>query len=161
MRGWGRAILGFLVSLALAGVARAEAPARCEIPIIQAQPGGSSSTQIDPQIGSLKPYLTKEPFTSYHDFKLVERKQLEVPMRGSASFTLPNNRQASLTFLGHIGGPGNHHRLRLQLVIDHTEKKHRAIDTTFTLDEGGVMLHVGQQHQGGVLILGVSCKTGE
>ena len=33
------------------------------------------------------------------------------------------------------------------------------LDTTFVLDEGGVVLLVGQKHQGGVLIIGVSCKT--
>jgi hypothetical protein len=45
------------------------------------------------------------------------------------------------------------------MTIDDPKKHSRMLDTTFKLDEGGVVLHVGQHYQGGVLILGVSCKT--
>jgi hypothetical protein len=154
------AVLGVAMLGLCGGVASADT-ASCEIPIIHALPGVSSephTATIDPQIGMLRPYLSKPPFTSWHEFKLLERKTVQVEENASAPFILPNNRQATLTFLGHTSGPGEH-RMRLRLIIDHTEKKHRVLDTTFTLDEGGVVLHVGQHYEGGVLVFGVSCKT--
>jgi len=155
------AAIGLVVALCAGGAGAAYAEnATCEIPVIHALPGPSEGHggQIDPQIGVLKPYLSKAPFTAWHEFKLLDRKTVQIPENGSTLFTLPNNRQATLTFLGHTAGPGEH-RLRLQLVIDHAEKKHRVLDTTFVLDEGGVVLHVGQNYQGGVLVLAVTCKT--
>jgi hypothetical protein len=145
-----------VAAVAVGGVARAET-ATCEVPVIHAKPG-AGATQIDPKIDKLKPYLSRPPFTAWHDFKLLDKKEATLQENGSTEFMLPNQRQATLTFLGHTGGPGEH-RMRLRLVIDHPEKKHRVLDTTFVLDEGGVVLHVGQKHDNGVLILGVSCKT--
>jgi hypothetical protein len=151
--------LGFAVALLAGGAAFAE-NASCDVPVIHALPGGAANAQIDAAIGTLKPYLTRPPFTAWHQFKLLDRKNVQVAQGGSQSFILPNNRKATLSFLGHTQGPGEH-RLRLRLTIDHSEKHHRVLDTTFVLDEGGVVLHVGQQHQGGVLILAVSCKTSD
>jgi hypothetical protein len=142
--------------VAVGGVARADT-ATCEVPMIHALPGGGA-TQIDPKIDKLKPYLSRPPFTAWHDFKLLDRKEMTMQENGSSQFMLPNQRQATLTFLGHTSGPGEH-RIRLRLVIDHPEKHHRVIDTTYVVDEGGVVLHVGQKHDNGVLVLGISCKT--
>jgi hypothetical protein len=154
-RGAAAVVLGATMFIA-GGVARADS-ATCDVPIIHAMPGGGA-TQIDPKIDMLKSYLSKAPFTAWHDFRLLDRKALTIPENGSSQLMLPNSRQATLSFLGHTGGSGEH-RMRLRLVIDHLEKQHRVLDTTFVLDEGGVVLHVGQRHDGGVLILGVSCKT--
>lgn len=151
------AALGCVAALFAGRMARAE-DASCDVPVIHAVPGAAANTSIDPRIGSLRSYLTRPPFTAWHQFKLLDRKKLQVTQGGSQSFVLPNQRQATLSFLGHTQGPGEH-RLRLRLRINHPEGKHRVLDTTFVLDEGGVVLHVGQQHQGGVLILAVSCKT--
>ena len=145
------------VMLLAAGGARASETATCDVPIVHALPGGGAA-QIDPRIDSLKTYLTKPPFTAWHDFKLLNRESLTLQEGGSATFMLPNNRPATLTFVGHSVGP-NEHRIRLRLVIEHPEKQHRVLDTTFVLDEGGVVLTVGHRHDNGVLILGVSCKT--
>src|SRR5262245_23650237 len=155
-RGAAAMVLGAAVMLLGGGAARAET-AKCEIPIIHALPGGNG-TDIDPKIDILKPYLSKAPFTAWHDFKLLDRKVVTLNENGEEKFTMPNGRPATLTFLGHTAGPGDH-RMRLRLWIDHPEKKHRVLDTTFVLDEGGVVLHVGQKHDNGVLIVGVSCKT--
>jgi hypothetical protein len=138
------------------GAARAE-EASCDVPIIHALPG-SGATQIDPKIDMLKAYLSKAPFTAWHDFRLLDRKTLTLQQGGSATFEMPDHRPATLTFVGHTAGPGEH-RIRLRLVIEHPEKQHRVLDTTFVIDEGGVVLNVGHRHDNGVLILGVSCKT--
>ena len=97
----------------------------------------------------LKPYLTKAPFTSWHEFKLMDANHVTVPANGSTTFDLPNGRKATLTFFGHATG-SDEHRLRLKLVVEHPEKHHKVLDTTFVLDEGGVMLNAGQQKESGV-----------
>ncbi|HXU67724.1 MAG TPA: hypothetical protein VN947_00270 [Polyangia bacterium] len=155
-RGTAAVILGAALLLA-GGAARAET-ATCDIPIIHALPGGSNGPQIDPKIDRLRSYFSQPPFTAWHDFKLLDRKTLTLQENQPVQFEMPNSRPATITFLGHTPGPGEH-RMRLRLWIDHPEKHHRTIDTTFVLDEGGVVLHVGQKHEGGVLILAVSCKT--
>jgi hypothetical protein len=150
------AVVGAVAMLLVGGAARAES-ATCDIPIIHAM-SGTGVTQIDSRIDLLRPYLSKAPFTAWHDFKLLDRKNLTLEQNTPVQFTMPNGRPATITFLGHTSGPGDH-RMRLQLYIEHPEKKHRVLDTTVVIDEGGVFLHVGQRHDNGVLILGVSCKT--
>ena len=148
-----------LCAMLLAGGAARAQSATCDVPVIQASHGHEQgSPTIDSQINRLKPYLEKAPFTAWHEFKLLDRKDLTVQEKATSSFTLPNGREASLTFLGHTSGPGDH-RMRLKLVVEDKGKAEKMLDTTFVLDEGGVVLLVGQKHQGGVLILGVSCKT--
>lgn len=155
-RGAAALVLGAAIVVG-AGAARASETATCDVPIIHALPGGGA-TQIDSKIDALKPYLSKAPFTAWHDFRLLDRKTLTLQEGGSANFMMPDNRPATLTFVGHSVGK-DEHRIRLRLVIEHPEKQHRVLDTTFTLDEGGVVLHVGHRHDNGVLILAVSCKT--
>ena len=148
-----------MVSVA-AGSAQAQPTASCDVPIIHAQHNGDDgrAPTIDDRIQRLKPYLQKAPFTAWRDFKLLDRKELRVGEKSSQSFTLPNGREATLTFLDHTEGPGDH-RLRLQMKIEDKQKATKMVDTTFVLDEGGVVLLVGQKHDNGVLVLGVSCRT--
>ena len=155
-RGAAAAVVVGAAMLLGGGVARAMT-ATCDVPIIQALPG-SGDTKLDPKIGLLRPYLSKPPFTGWHDFKLLDRKMLTIAEGASQQFMMPGGRAATLTFVEHIAGSG-HHRMRLRLWIDHPQNKHRAVDTTFVLDEGGVVLHVGQHHDNGILVVGVSCKT--
>ncbi|HEX9102900.1 MAG TPA: hypothetical protein VF997_11890 [Polyangia bacterium] len=148
-----------VVGVAAAGSARAES-AQCDVPIIHALRNGDDgkAPQIDPAINRLKPYLQRAPFTAWGEFKLLDRKDLTIPVNGQSSFVLPNGREATLSFVEHSVGPDDH-RMRLKLVIDDKHKKGKMLDTTFVLDEGGVVLQVGQKYEGGILILGVSCKT--
>ena len=157
MQGWA-SWLALGAALFASGAARAQS-ATCDVPVIQATHGHEQrAPNIDPRINRLESYLRKAPFTAWHEFKLLERQELTVQEKATSSFTLPNGHDASLTFLGHTSGPGDH-RMRLQLVVEDKAKGTKMLDTTFVLDEGGVVLLVGQKHQGGVLILGVSCKT--
>jgi hypothetical protein len=154
-----RWMVAFALVAGLGGVAHAQA-ASCDVPIIQALHNGDDgrAPTIDERIQRLKPYLQKAPFTAWRDFKLVDRKELNVPEKGSSSFMLPNGREATLTFLSHSVEPGDH-RMRLQMKIEDKSKGTKMLDTTFVLDEGGVVLLVGQKFESGVLVLGVSCKT--
>jgi len=150
-----------LAILATSRRAEAAPTASCEVPIILGkQSGDGRPPEIDERIQRLKPYLEKAPFTAWHQFKLLERKDLSVPEHGATEFTLPNGREATLSFLDHSGGAGDdHHRMRLRLLIEDKAKNKKVLDTTFVLDEGGVVLHGGQHFEGGVLVLGISCKT--
>jgi hypothetical protein len=154
------AAFGLLVTFA--GVARAQATAVCDVPIIHAQHNGDDgrAPTIDERIQRLKPYLQKAPFTAWRDFKLLDRKELRVVEQSSSSFTLPNGREATLTFLDHTEGPGDH-RLRLQIKFEDKAKATKMLDTTFVLDEGGWTILAGQKFEGGILVLGVSCRTHE
>jgi hypothetical protein len=149
------------VGLALAGAGSARAQnAICDIPIVQALHDGDDGRApvVDPQINRLRPYLLRQPFTSWREFKLLDRQELDIPLHDSRDFPLPNERKATLTFQEHSDGPGDH-RLTLRLTINDPKKHGRMLDTTYVIDEGGVVLHVGQRYQGGILILGISCKT--
>lgn len=142
------------------GAARAQTTAACDLPIIHALHNGDDgrAPTVDERIQRLKPYLQRAPFTAWRDFRLLDRKELRVAEKGSSSFTLPNGREATLTFLDHTDGPGDH-RLRLQMKIEDRSRGTKMLDTTFVLDEGGVVLLVGQKFESGILVLGVSCKT--
>jgi hypothetical protein len=130
------------------------APARCDLRVIHALKEGSG---IDPRITRLRPYLERAPFTAWHQFKLLDDKQLDLQPNGSADFDLPNGRKGTLTYLGHSLAPDGDHRLRLNLVLD--KGGTHGINTIFKLDEGGVVMQAGQKYQSGLLIIGLSCKT--
>jgi hypothetical protein len=149
-----------IAALALGGATSAHAEnAVCDVPMIQALHNGDDGREpvIDPKIVKLRPYLMRAPFIAWREFKLVDRKEVEVPLHETRTFALPNNREGALTFQEHSSGPGDH-RLTLRMTIDDPIKK-RMVDTTFILDEGGVVLHGGQRYNGGTLILAVSCRT--
>ena len=63
-RVWSAVVVGAALVLA-SGAARAET-ATCDVPIVHALPGGGA-TQIDPKIDRLRPYLSKAPFTAWHE----------------------------------------------------------------------------------------------
>ena len=129
-------------------------PATCELRVIHALKEGGG---IDPRITRLRPYLERAPFTAWHEFKLLSSTEVELAPKGSSSFDLPNGRKGTLTYVEHLLASDGDHRMRLQLLIENGPK--RVLNTTFVLDEGGVVLQAGQKYQGGLLVLGVSCKT--
>ena len=151
------ACLGLLV--ACLGAARADEPApaaKCSIRVVHALKEGNG---IDPRITRLKPYFEKGPFTEWHQFKLLEDKEVKLEPHGSAQFDLPNGRKGTLTYVDHFVAD-KEHRMRLQLTIDRPPPTmKRMLNTTFVLDEDGVVLQAGQRHENGRLILGISCKT--
>ena len=112
---------------------------------------------IDARFTRLRAYLERAPFTAWHEFKLLDEKEMELLPHGSAGFDLPNGRKATLTYVGHLMAADGDHRMRLQLTLDNGKK--RVLNTTFVLDEGGVVLNAGQKYQNGLIIVGISCKT--
>jgi hypothetical protein len=159
-----------LVVLALAlgsTAARAdgERQAKCQIRVIHAidaapaAPGAPQpELKMDPKLDKLRAYLLKPPFTSWHEFVLLEKKYVHLTAKAPEKFLLPNGKPASLTFVEHLPDePGKPHRVRLQLTIG--EPPHVALSTTFVIDEGGFVLTAGQHYEKGILVLGTSCET--
>ena len=161
--------IAFSASLLLSGgVACAEdLPAKCTLRVIHAlnepQPSPTSTPTptpaptIDPRITRLRPYFEKAPFTAWRKFQLLDTKEFTLTNASTQSFDLPNHKKASITYTDHMLRPDGKHRLRLKMGITHGEKQ--IMQTTFVLDEGGVVLEVGQKYQNGILVLGISCET--
>ena len=150
--------LGLLIALSLAGTAHAQTPAgphaTCFVREILATHEGKPGS-IDPKITRLRPYFQKAPFTAWNSFHYIDEKDMAIGPGSTDKFDLVNGKHASLTYVDHVLNPAGKHRLRLRLQIDEGAKKF--LDTTFVLDEGGVVLQAGQKHGGGVLVLGFSC----
>jgi len=139
--------------LLAAGPVSADEPhAKCFVRMIKALHEGEG---VDPKITRLRPYLEKPPFTAWKRFELVDEKDMVVAPSMTDQFKLPNGKLASLTYVDHVLTPEQKHRLRLRLEIVDGDKK--MLNTTFVLDEGGVVLQAGQRLGKGLLILGFSC----
>jgi hypothetical protein len=160
---WASGLLALALASMAADSAAAVETARCDVPIIHAIRGDQQKPQtIDPRIDRLKPFFEKEPFIAWREFKLLDRKELQFNGAGESKFTLPNGREATLSFVEHMRGvEPSDHRMRLRLQIDGKTKSQRILDTTFVLEEGGVILQGGQHYQNGVLVVAISCKTQE
>lgn len=152
MKRW---LTGALLALGLAGpttLAHAdEIP--CTVWVVE---GSAAQGGVDPRLVRLRRYLEKPMFGEFHKFALVEEKHITLGKDGTDTFDLPNGRQGTLTLLGEEQTPKKK-RLRLKLTIVEPTNKH--LDTTFVIDNGGIVLHAGEKHSTGKLILGVSCGT--
>ena len=142
----------FLVAaLTVSMSASAEQGADCEVRVIQALHQGRG---MDPRIDRLRPYLEQPPFTAWSRFVLVDVKRLHLDQGGTGTFKLPNGNEVSLHYLEHVIGKDTH-RLRLRMQVQRQNQK--ALDTTFVLDENGMVLQAGQRFGSGMLVLGLSC----
>ncbi len=133
-----------------------EPDAKCSVRIIDAKHDGPF---LDPNITVLRPFLEREPFDDWKNFKLVTAKEFALAIKASHSEMLPNGRKATITYVGHLLNPQGKHRVKLQLEIDHGAKKE--VNTQLTLDEGGVFLQAAQKKltkETEMLILGISCE---
>src|SRR3954465_2669597 len=89
-------------------------PAVCNVRIVHALKDGNG---MDPRISRLRPYLQKAQFAEWHQFKLLEDKELKLAPHGVAPFELPNGRKGTLTYVDHFISE-KEHRLRIKLTID-------------------------------------------
>jgi hypothetical protein len=146
-------VLAVAVALgALMGPAAYAQRADCSVRMIQASHEPAS---VDPKITRLRPYLEKAPFIAWKHFTLVGEKDVKLEPSATDKFDLPNGKKASLTYVDHVLTPEKKHRVRLRLEVEDGARK--VLNTTFVLDEGGVMLQAGQKLGKDLLILGFSC----
>jgi hypothetical protein len=127
--------------------------ARCMLKVVHALPGEGG---IDPGITRLRPYLQQPPYTHWHSFKLLSQQEDEILPGATASYRLPDNRSAKVTYTEHGMSPGGKHLVR---GVFHVEGPRASARTTFSLDEGGLFMVAGEKYNGGILIYSLSCKT--
>ena len=142
--------------LASASVVADEPVAKCKVHVIHALHDDAKAPP-DTRLDKLRPYLSTA-FASYKHFQLLELKELELKPNSTGKLALPNGKTASLTYVEHLMHNGKH-RVRMRLEIEASDAQSKLLNTTFTLDEGGVVLNAGQRHGAGMLVLGVSCET--
>ena len=149
-------LLAVAAVASLGGAALAdELHASCSVRVIKASQDGEG---IDPRITRMREYLQKPPLNAWKKFTLLDEKDVVVAPKATNRFDLPNGRHASLSYVDHVLTPQGKHRLRLHLEIaDSANSVKKLLNTTFVLDEGGVVLSAGQKYQNGLLILGFSC----
>ncbi|MEO6954681.1 MAG: hypothetical protein ABI321_22975 [Polyangia bacterium] len=149
----------------LAAPAQAGEHLVCTVRVIQAgdavtaAQGTEPVPKLDPRIDRLRSFLLKPPFTAWRTFELLDSKTLDVVEGVPQSFTLPNQKVATLTLVQHLPDTGGkHHRLRMQLELG--KGTPNSLKTVFVIDEGGLVLQAGQPHRHGILVLGTSCNDG-
>ena len=155
--------LGVLLSLTLGAGARAD-EFRCSIRVIHAvddppavagQP--PPQLRIDPQIDKLRPFLTRPPFTAWHEFVMLNKETFDLKPNEPHAFTLPNGKPAALSFVEHLPDEkGRPHRVRMRLQMG--DPARRSLNAVFVVDEGGIVLQAGQRYKHGIMILGTSCE---
>jgi hypothetical protein len=144
------AILGFVLSLAMGGVAWAQERASCEVLMIHGlrEPGG-----IDRALSQLR-QLREPPFNTYTTFRLLRRAR--VPLVGTTpeSLDLPTGRKLRLSFLGRSGES----RLRFQVSITRPGRSDYLPAVQYVTQRGEPFFQAGQTYQQGVLVLAFVCR---
>jgi hypothetical protein len=152
-----------LAALLLATAADAEAnsaaaaadSASCLVRIIHAKHEGKA---FDPQLETLRSQLTAGPLSVWQSFKLLDQPKLDVQVQvppKATEFKVPGMHQGKLELLGKTeDGKGPRLRLRLQIL----DGQAKLVNTTFLLKNEGNLLIGGIEHEGGKLILGITCK---
>jgi hypothetical protein len=145
-----------LVALLLAPTAQA-APdsASCTVRIIHAKHDGK---EFDARLEPLHKQLTGGPLSVWKSFKLLDQPELQVQAAGAATeFPVPGNHKGTLAFVTKVDAPDQKvPRLRLRLQI--LDGQATLVNTTFLLNNKGNLLIGGIDHEGGKLILGITCK---
>jgi predicted sugar kinase len=136
------------------GSTRAEAAVTCTV---RSMVGLQSSGGIDKRLSFLRKQLKRPPFSAYKTIKLLAKQQIEMARRASKQVGLPNGTQLKLTFIEKLLIK-KRVRLRLHLEISKTKPRKLLTNTVFTIADGGTLLLAGQAHQGGTLVVGVTCK---
>jgi hypothetical protein len=163
-------LLSLLVPLLLPAAAVGESPAptpkaikvavgasvKCTIRAIHGlqAPGG-----IDKRLSFIRRELSRPQFSAYKTIKLLEAKEMEVPQGGQKQLTLPTGKILKLTFKERLLGRKDRIRLRLHLSITPPNEKRYLPGTLLTIANRGTLLVAGDKHQGGMLIVGITCQA--
>jgi hypothetical protein len=152
---WGKMFV-VVTGLVAGTMSRARADeADCSVQVVHATKGAdaNAATVIDDSLERMKHLVVRLPWNQYH---LLDTKKLVIKEKTSQTFALPNGKQVELGYLMHMPR-AEKHRIRLELKV--TDGPRSILDTTFVLDEGGMVLQAGTHYQGGRLILAITCST--
>ncbi len=112
--------------------------------------GKTEGQGIDPQLASLEA-LTKAPFDSFPQKKLLSRSALSLTVGQRAEVALPNGRKLQLSLLGRT----TEGRFRVSVSINRPGKQDYLPLMTVAATPGDPFFVAGQKHEGGTLIIGV------
>lgn len=152
-----------LVAAVIAAGILAAAPVRanpeaasCAVRVIHAQ--ACKAPSFDPALAPLRPQLTRAPFSAYPCLRLLQQPELQLTAGQPGTFTLPGDHSGALTYEGKVpgaGSAGTKDRLRFKLELRDGPAKLMA--TTIVINNAGTVLQAGMQHEGGILVLGITC----
>jgi hypothetical protein len=125
----------------------------CTVRVISAHEKGEES--IDPQLQSLKEMLSKPPFSSFHQFKLIKAHELTLRRDAPATFDIPGEHDGILTYQGVVSGSKRRLKMRLQI----KDGSARLLSWQHTINDGGTFFQAGIRYQDGVLVLATTCRT--
>lgn len=131
--------------------AAAATSAKCTVRTIHALPSGSD---FDTQLQTIQAQLKSPALASWKSFRLLKQYDLTVPRDPPAKFALPAEHEGALAFVGEVE-KDNRRRLRLRLQLNDGRARLQSI--VYVIDNGGTVLHAGTKHDGGMLILGITC----
>ena len=117
-------------------------------------PGG-----IDKRLTFMRRQFSRPQFSSYKSVKLLEAKELDIPQGGKKQLTLPTGKILKLTFKERLLGRKDRVRLRLHLSITPPKETRYFPGTVLTIADKGTLLVAGDKHQGGTLIVGLTCQA--
>lgn len=145
--------LMFVLALAPLSAAQAdEDSASCTLTVVNALPAEGG---IDPALSSLKPFLQAAQFKSWKSFKLVSQDAQTLKAGASAPYAAPNG-TVTATYTSHSTNDAGKHRLKGAFELKTKKSSPRIV---FTVDEGQPFLFAGEEHNGGILIYALSCKS--
>lgn len=146
------ALLLLCAAVLLPGYARAEEQAACTVRVVH---GDHKSGGFDARLEPLRAHLSRPPFSAWKGFQLLAEHDLRIPAGATAAFGLPDQHEGALAFQGHVEG-AKKRRLRMRLQI--RDGAALLVNTEYKIDDGGTVFNVGIRHQGGMLILGLTCQ---
>lgn len=152
-------IAAIALLLALPATARADAAA-CTVRAIHAltQAGG-----IDKRLAPLKRQLRGKQFSAYKTMRLLSSKTLSIAHGAWEQTPLPTGKVLKLQYKDKLLQK-KRVWLRMHLAIVPRNTKGLglvpgAVNTVFSIVDGGTMMVAGAKHRGGTLIIGITCKV--
>lgn len=129
---------------------------RCQLHVMLGvkAPGG-----IDPRLKQLRRQLLKSPFDDFKTIKLLTDRALRIQRKQLANVALPTGKLLKLTYKEKLLDAKNKVRLRMHLSITPPKTRDFLPGTLFSIADGGTLLVAGERHQGGTLIIGISCRS--
>ena len=144
------------VLLTTGPVLAADQDAKCTI---HEMLGYEKSGGIDRRLSHLKKQLTQAPFSAFKTFKLLAVKGIVAPQRQKAKTVLSTGKVLSLTFKEKLLEKKGDVRLRMHLSIAPPKSKKYLPGTIFTIVNGGTLLVAGDKHEGGTVVVGITCVS--
>lgn len=121
--------------------------------------GLKASGGIDKRLNPLRKQLAKDPFSAFRTMKLLKAVDLDLPQSVTKQVKLPTGKILKLTFKEKLLARKDQLKLRLHLSITPPKKKGYLPGTLFTIANRGTLLQAGDKHNGGILVVGITCQA--